>query len=202
LSDNEINLIRTKLGSFAIKNEAVTKDRTEPNTLSMVGSARFGEGMVQLLRNLFVFDIDGHNICLKDLTEQLRHTPIVVNSNQVLLDLERREKQGTFVLDNLAMVHAKTSGVSELLVAVFHLNGQINWDGFDIQTLLLLAAPIDAPKEHIEMISVISANLIEEHFLNVLLKGTEEKIKVEVESLLSDAFFTKVKALLKEPSTQ
>jgi mannitol operon transcriptional antiterminator len=202
LSDNEINLIRTKLGSFAIKNETVTKDRTEPNTLSMVSSARFGEGMVQLLRNLFVFEIDGHNTFLKDLTERLSHTPVVVNSNQVFHDLERREKQGTFVLDNLAMVHAKTSGVSELLVAVFHLNTPTNWDGLDIQTLLLLAAPIDAPKEHIEMISVISANLIEEHFLNVLLKGTEEKIKVEVESLLSDAFFTKVKALLKEPSTQ
>jgi hypothetical protein len=34
------------------------------------------------------------------------------------------------------------------------------------------------------------------------LKGTDEEIKIQVESLLSNAFFTKVKALLKEPSTK
>jgi mannitol operon transcriptional antiterminator len=100
------------------------------------------------------------------------------------------------------MVHAKTSGVSELLLAVFHFNGSTIWDGVEVQTLLLLAAPLDATKEHIEMISVISANLIEESFLHVLLKGTDEEIKIQVESLLSNAFFTKVKALLKEPSTK
>jgi mannitol operon transcriptional antiterminator len=202
LSDDEINLIYTKLGSFAIKNEAVPKDNIEPNTLSMVGSARYGEGMVQILRNLSVFELPASSGNLKNIIELLSNTSIVVNPKQVLLDLERREKQGTFVLDNLAMVHAKTSGVSELLLGVFHFNGSTIWDGFEIQTLLLLAAPVDATKEHIEMISVISANLIEESFLHVLLKGTEEEIKIEVESLLSNAFFTKVKALLKESSTK
>lgn len=202
LSDDEINLIYTKLGSFAIKNEAVPKDNIEPNTLSMVGSARYGEGMVQILRNLSVFELPASSGNLKNIIELLSNTSIVVNPKQVLLALERREKQGTFVLDNLAMVHAKTSGVSELLLGVFHFNDSTIWDGFEIQTLLLLAAPVDATKEHIEMISVISANLIEESFLHVLLKGTEAEIKIEVESLLSNAFFTKVKALLKEPGTK
>jgi mannitol operon transcriptional antiterminator len=202
LSDDEINLIYNKLGSFAMKNEAVPKDNLEPNTLSMVGSARYGEGMVQILRNLSVFELPASSGNLKNIIELLSNTSIVVNRKQVLLDLERREKQGTFVLDNLAMVHAKTSGVSELLLAVFHFNGSTIWDGVEVQTLLLLAAPLDATKEHIEMISVISANLIEESFLHVLLKGTDEEIKIQVESLLSNAFFTKVKALLKEPSTK
>lgn len=203
LSDDEIKLIYNKLGSLTMKNEAVSKDNIEPpNTLSMVGSARYGEGMVQILRNLSVFELPASSGNLKNVTELLSNTSIVVNPKQVLLDLERREKQGTFVLDNLAMVHSKTSGVSELLLGVFHFNGSTIWDGFEIQTLLLLAAPVDATKEHIEMISVISANLIEESFLNVLLKGSEKEIKIEVESLLSNAFFTKVKALIKESSTK
>jgi mannitol operon transcriptional antiterminator len=202
LSDDEINLIYNKLGSFATKNEEVPNDNKEPNTVSMVGSARYGEGMVQILRNLSVFKLPASAANLKNVTEILSNTSIVINPKQVLLDLDRREKQGTFVLDNLAMVHAKTSGVSELLLAVFHFNDSTIWDGFEIQSLLLLAAPVDATKEHIEMISVISANLIEESFLHVLLKGAEEEIKIQVESLLSNAFFTKVKALLKEPSTK
>ena len=90
-----------------------------------------------------------------------------------LEDLEKREQQGGFVIGHLAMVHAKSEGVNSLLVGIFRLKESILWPFTDeeeqqsINTVLLLATPQDAPKEHIEMISQISSMLIEESFVDI-----------------------------------
>ncbi|WP_226527154.1 BglG family transcription antiterminator [Metabacillus niabensis] len=203
LREEEINIIRKKIGTIIIKDKEAAKGSQEQSYVSMVGSAKYGEAMVQILRNLSVFHlVADKNTLLKDLTDKVEAISVVASSDQVLFDLEKREKQGAFVLDHLAMVHTKTSGVSELFVSVFQLSSLTVWDEKKIDTILLLAAPINAPKEHIEMISEISANLIEDSFLKTLKKGVEEQIKIEIESLLSSAYFTRMKALLKEPSTR
>jgi mannitol operon transcriptional antiterminator len=206
LHEDELRLIQKKLSqSHDLGKENVEKDKNveKDNNLSPIStivSAMHGEAMVQILRNLIVLNhIEVSCSILETLVDYIKHLTIINNDKQLLNDLEKRERQGHFIYNGLAMVHAKSSGVEELLVSLFRLNHPVEWGGQQVCAFLLLAAPIDAPREHIEMISEISSNLIEELFLNILINGTEQEVKKQLEKLLSEAYLSKVKALLKEP---
>jgi mannitol operon transcriptional antiterminator len=58
--------------------------------------------------------------------------------------------------------------------------------------VLLLAVPIEAPKEHIEMISEISATLVDDSFLNTLSSGQEKELKSSLEEVLSKVLHEKL----------
>jgi mannitol operon transcriptional antiterminator len=101
------------------------------------------------------------------------------------------------------MIHAKSIGVNNLFVAVFRLEEPILWPFEDaekqfINTVLLLAVPQEAAKEHIEMISEISSMLIEESFISVLTESSPEDVKRYFEVILSNAYEMKSKRSLKE----
>jgi mannitol operon transcriptional antiterminator len=200
LYEDELRLIQKKLSqSHELGKENVEKDNNL-SPISTIVSAMYGEAMVQILRNLIVLNhIEVSCSILQTLVDYIKHLTIINNEKQLLNDLEKRERQGHFIYNGLAMVHAKSSGVEELLVSLFRLNHPVEWGGQQVCAFLLLAAPIDAPREHIEMISEISSNLIEELFLNILINGTEQEVKKQLEKLLSEAYLSKVKALLKEP---
>jgi mannitol operon transcriptional antiterminator len=206
LHEDELRFIQKKLSqSYELRKENVEEKDNNLSSISTIVSAMHGEAMVQILRNLVVLNhveldrIEVSYSILQTLVDHIKHLAIINNEKQFLNDLEKRERQGHFIYNGLAMVHAKSSGVEELLVSLFRLNHPIEWGGQQVCAFLLLAAPMDAPKEHIEMISEISSNLIEESFLNVLINGTEREVKKQLENLLSEAYLSKVRALLKEP---
>ena len=169
---------------------------TNGKSSSVMSLAKCGEGMIQILRNLKVYN-DVYvcpPVTIPSILSGINDIGEVSDFEKLSKDLEEREQQGGFVIDDLAMIHAKSEGINNLLVVVFRMIEPILWPFADdeeqqsVQTVLLLAAPQGAPKEHIEMISKISSMLIEESFVNVLRESTADVVNSSLEAVLSEAY--------------
>ncbi|SMQ86665.1 mannitol operon transcriptional antiterminator [Bacillus sp. OV166] len=171
---------------------------------SVMSLARYGEGMIQILRNLKIYnDVNVRPPIISSILNAIKNVEEISDYIELSKDLEKREQQGGFVIGSLAMVHAKSEGVKNLLVAVFRLKEPLLWPFDDeeqqsINSILFLAVPKEAPKEHIEMISEISSMLIEESFVNVLVGSTADVVKSSLEVVLSKAYEMKATRSLKE----
>ncbi|WP_342047260.1 BglG family transcription antiterminator [Bacillus sp. OTU530] len=171
--------------------------------LSMMSLARFGEAMVQILRNVAVIeDIQVKGPILATILNTMQHNSVVCEYDTLYEDIERRERQGSFVLDDLAMIHARSEGVTELLAVVFRTRERVKWRRDDnkeqlINTFLLLVVPKDAPKEHVKMLSKISSMLIEESFLTMLKGAPLHEVKATLDDVLSKAYAATAKGTLK-----
>ncbi|MCH6269459.1 BglG family transcription antiterminator [Neobacillus citreus] len=183
------------------QNKVNEMEKKSPSFLSL---AKYGEGMIQILRNLKIYnDVIVRPPSISSILNLIKNTEEINDHIELSNDLEKREQQGTFVIGNLAMVHAKSVGVNNLVVVVFRLTEPVLWPTEDeeqqlINTVLLLAVPQDAPKEHIEMISEISSMLIEEEFVSVLTESIFEDVKSYLEDILLKAYEMKAKRSIKE----
>jgi mannitol operon transcriptional antiterminator len=171
---------------------------------TMIIIAQYGEGLVQILRNfLLIDDIRPNAVQLSNLVERIKNSEAVFDHGMLLDDLEKREEMGSFILDDLAMIHTKSSGVKELFVTVFRFAFPVDWREADgsvhhVRTFLLLAAPAAVPKPHLQMMGLISAGLIDESFLEKLKTAPFDSLKKELETILSNGYQEKMDQILKE----
>lgn len=192
----EWTLSRMRVDDFPVQEAK----EPSPSALSL---ARSGEGMMQILRNLQVFD--GVNLSrpvLESLCLLLAGWGKIRDLRALCRDIKKREAQGGLIINDLALIHAKSEGVSELLMAVFRLSSPVDWrndadEKRRVSTFLLLAAPPTAPKEHIDLISQISAALIEDDFVALLKRGSIKKIRKSLEFLLSEELISRTNVCLK-----
>ncbi|UOF91088.1 PRD domain-containing protein [Fodinisporobacter ferrooxydans] len=189
--------------SNGYKSKHETSQTSAPEMLAM---ARYGEAMLQILRHFFVQESvqvkpDEVPVQLHEIVKTIETHPAVQNYHRLLADLAEREQKGIFVLDELAMIHAKTAGVKELLVAVFRFPEVVLWgvneETQPVRTFLLLAAPAGIPQEQIKMISEISAALIDDSFLAALHSSDPDDLKKKLEDILSNSYLEKTSILLK-----
>ncbi|MGE8081201.1 BglG family transcription antiterminator [Peribacillus loiseleuriae] len=202
------DLSRIQSALFKVnKSKPIQKNvqNTNGKSSSVMSLAKYGEGMIQILRNLKVYNnvYVRPPVTIPNILGRIKDIEEVSDFEKLSKDLEEREQQGGFVIDDLAMIHAKSEGINNLLVVVFRMKEPILWSFADdeeqsVHTVLLLAAPQGAPKEHIEMISKISSMLIEESFVNVLRESTADVVNSSLESVLSEAYEKKAARFLKE----
>lgn len=203
LTKDDIKTIQTELLKVKTKQSPQRIDKIESSSSSMMSLAKYGEGMVQILRNLYLFEgVKNTSLAIRNLLSLIGSKRAISNIEKLADDLEKREKLGSFVIDDLAMLHTKTEGVNELFVAVFRMENYVSWKRDDnktveVQTFLLLAAPLTAPKEHIEMISEISASLIESDFIETLRNSPYDSLKSAIEKRLASVYGMKAKSTLK-----
>jgi mannitol operon transcriptional antiterminator len=164
--------------------------------------AKYGEGMMKILQNLTIYQIVKSKVNgIPDILYESKSHTAISKLERLCDDLENREQKGGFVIGSLAMIHTRSEGVKDLLVCIFRIEEPVLWfndNGEEqyVKTILLLAAPKDAPKEHIKMISEVSAMLIEESFIKLLECGTVTEVKHELEAILSKAYETNAIRLL------
>jgi mannitol operon transcriptional antiterminator len=164
--------------------------------------AKYGEGMMKILQNLTIYQIVQSKVNgIPDILYESKSHTAISKLERLCDDLENREQKGGFVIGSLAMIHTRSEGVKDLLVCIFRIEEPVLWfndNGEEqyVKTILLLAAPKDAPKEHIKMISEVSAMLIEESFIKLLECGTVTEVKHELEAILSKAYETNAIRLL------
>ncbi|WP_163538606.1 BglG family transcription antiterminator [Gracilibacillus sp. YIM 98692] len=174
------------------------------NTKSSVNIlARYGAAMVEILDHLYITPVTAtKNVGLSDFVNLVGNHALVCNKDLLIDDLSFREKLGGFVLDGVAMIHAKTDGVKGLFAGVFCLEKPTNWvddtgqDQF-IQTALILATPKDVTTEYKKMISEISASLADEEFIQVLHSRKDPLIREVIESILSTAYEKRAREVMK-----
>lgn len=204
LNNEDLSKIQNSLSNVQkthpIQNRDQEDHRKSPSILSL---ATYGEGMIQILNNFkVVHDIEVSSDHLCSILNQLKGIREISDINQLYRDLEKREQQGGFVIGDLAMLHTKSRGVKKLLVGVLRMKSPLLWTIDEeekqlIKAVLLLAAPHDAPKEHIEMISEISSSLIEESFIDVLVQSSPDVVKGTLGDILSKAYEIKATRSIK-----
>lgn len=194
-----INTLHTTKPHFVPKRERNTP--IETTTLQSI--ATYGEGMVQILRDFKVYNnVKVTSDVITSVLRVLKDVPHIVNVEKLTYDLKEREKLGGFVLNELAMIHTKSIGVSSPIVVVFRTNLPVPWynddeQEHDIQIFLLIVVPIDAPIEHMEVVSEIPASFIDESFVHMLVNGTETMVKSLIEDVLTKAFEARITSSLK-----
>ncbi|WP_199619457.1 BglG family transcription antiterminator [Paenibacillus alkalitolerans] len=118
-------------------------------------------------------------------------------------ELIEREKLGAWVMKKaaLAMLHCKSDALQKLCVCIVKCGKPIRWthqdQSIDVRTVLVLLAPKQAPKEHFEIISEVSAALIEDSFIDALTQGHEDEIMEQVKTVVGKGYLKKIDIALR-----
>lgn len=129
------------------------------------------------------------NAVIKELYEGLKETNIIKNPELGLNDIFSREEMGTTGIGKeVAVPHAKTTTVNELIITI-----GISKDGVEYGTLedekekvkiiFMFLCPVDDTKEYLRVLARISRVIKEDRFRENLLKAkTQEEIMEIIKS--------------------
>lgn len=123
------------------------------------------------------------------LAQLAKLSGVVEDQEQILKDLTNREKEfSTGFGDRFAIPHAKSDAVKFPALFVVRLNEPVEWEAIDDLPVEVLIG-IMVPKEnegnlHLQILSKLSGNLIEESFKAELRKA---KTKTEIYEIMQKA---------------
>ncbi|CAM4156805.1 BglG family transcription antiterminator [Paenibacillus alkaliterrae] len=199
LKQVDIDLINMHLYSLPLSSGLVQTEYIEIEDTVMTVN-RYGEGVVQLTNHMFFADrLEASSklaVIKKSAALAALKVP-AIHEDQLVHDLLQREELGGIVLEasGLSMLHCRSEAVPVLMVGVLRFMKAVPWSsaGNDslVQTVLLLLAPRTAPKEHIETIGEISAMLIEDDFVDKLIRQEFPSLQKELKSVISRGYINK-----------
>lgn len=123
-------------------------------------------------------DLDAHpdnkNDAINYAIELISRCGCLTDVEQYRKDVFAREQQFSTGLGNeIGIPHAKSAGVSKTALAVVRVRGGVDFesvDGQKVKLIFMIAAPENAPDDHLEVLSRLSTLLISEHFKEDLLR--------------------------------
>ncbi len=134
------------------------------------------EGIVN--EGLINFHADGGNrdIVLAEMSRALKEQNRITDIDAFLQDVWERENiSSTDTGIGIAIPHGKGSSVLETSVAIYRFNNGLIWDRDPVKAVFLLAVDDnEAGLVHLEIISKISALLMDDGFLNKLYMTDSE----------------------------
>ncbi|MBD0381335.1 BglG family transcription antiterminator [Paenibacillus sedimenti] len=202
LYEADIELIEGYLQTMPMSSGAAPIETVEIEETVMAVN-RYGEAIMIIMEHIYLAE----HVQVTTKEDMIRKASVFVgshlsNSDTIRLqeELTKREQLGGLVLeeDRLAMLHCRSEAIDSLCVCLFLLEQDIDWWVTDhaaqVKAVLLLLAPRTSPKEHIEMVSEISAELIEDEFVQTLLSGESGEVRKRIKALLSRSYMQKVSA--------
>jgi mannitol operon transcriptional antiterminator len=201
---NRIKKILEKLNVYSVKN-LYTSDQKNIDLMDRASALKdYGEGVIEILSNFFFEE----SIHANSINELIRCVSSLVGKNKeevdiIERDLKEREKHGSTILNGkeLILLHCRTNGVNTLKLGVARLSPQkpifcmnTNGDKEKIVTALVMMTPFNKSNRHLEAISEISRNLIDDPmFIDVLARGTKKDIYNAVNGVLNGFLDSRIK---------
>ncbi|WP_368486078.1 fructose-specific PTS transporter subunit EIIC [Spiroplasma sp. DGKH1] len=112
----------------------------------------------------------------EELSALLVKNNIVTNQQQLLQDLEKREKEGvTGVGDGIAIPHCSSSAVNQPTIAIMTLATEIDWQSLDnkpVDLIFMIVTPAQGGKEHIQALSQLAMFLTNKDTIKQLRRAT------------------------------
>lgn len=184
----------TKKQSYR-KYPAGSKQTADLSFTSVLNDLKYTyEGAEQITRHFRVFHTDSEvlNDILWDMLIENEKQHVLLDKQAVFTALQDRATLGGLAIPDtsLALYHCRDSHIKELSFHITKLAKPIPMKGMDgkqmhVQTILLLLAPAEAHDRTLEMISLISANLIESAPSILMYETANEAIiKNHLEQLL------------------
>ncbi|MEC1548494.1 BglG family transcription antiterminator [Bacillus rugosus] len=193
LTEKEIDLLQTRIANCRNNKSNVSFRINKYREREYLQTAAFGEGMLQVLRH---FSVRSIIIPPKKRFEIMRHIDVdglpVANRAVLIEDLQKREEKGGFIVRKLAVLHTRSAGVTSLFVRLIRPDHPLPWNGKEAEAILVMAGPADAPLEHFAALGEISQSFIDEHHIEMFLKGSEEEVNQQIKRILVKAYETRL----------
>ena len=124
------------------------------------------------------------NSVIKELYENIKKLGLVKDEEGALKDLFAREEMGsTGIGKNVALPHAKTDSVDELIMTVGISREGIEYGGIDeenVNIFFMFLCPMDKTQEYLKTLARISRLIREDKFREKLIKSKTPNEIVEI----------------------
>ncbi|MCS0787549.1 BglG family transcription antiterminator [Cytobacillus firmus] len=155
------------------------------------------ESIESLIHNFRFYRMDGgesQEQILKKMLGNAEGDNLVTNAEDVLQSLREREQKGGLGIPetNMALFHARSKNVRELIFQIAHLPEPCMVKGMDgrdviLKNLLLMLAPFELSRREQEILSLISTNIIEtEEAILIFSSANEDMIYKKLESIFTE----------------
>ncbi|MDF2036614.1 PRD domain-containing protein [Cytobacillus oceanisediminis] len=155
------------------------------------------ESIESLIHNFRFFRMDGgesQEQILKKMLGNAERDNLLTNREDVLQSLREREQKGGLGIPetNMALFHARSKNVRELIFQIAHLPKPCMVKGMDgrevvMKNLLLMLAPLELSRREQEILSLISTNIIEtEEAILIFSSANEDMIYKKLESIFTE----------------
>jgi len=189
-----------KACSMQEKNGSKDK-RTIDLKSKLIQMSKYSEAIIELLDHLFIFDDCSAN-SIKELillaSQQLGDTPEKqATIEQALID---RESKGNTRISGkeFVLVHCRSTAIDRIQLGIIRLRAPISYTNNrneleNICFAVIMLAPLQTPKESLEVIGEVSRLLIEKsNFLRLIKEGSKQRIYEELSMRLNH--FYKIKS--------
>lgn len=154
----------------------------------------YSTGILEVLQNMKIKEY----LELNSYEELLKYIATSFDDNQsgLIEDILQREKIGSIIFEQeeLMFLHARSESVEELSVGFYRLTNKIQHEDKTVDTVIALFAPKVISPLKLEVISEISATLInDEDFINHIKYDHIEDLYQRIELLLLSFFENKLK---------
>ena len=124
------------------------------------------------------------NAVIKELYGNLKKTNLIKDEEQGLNDILAREEMGsTGIGKRIALPHAKTKAVDELIVTFGISRNGISYNSVDdenVNIFFMFLCPENKTQEYLKVLARISRLIREDKFVNDLLKATSNQEILEL----------------------
>ncbi|MDD2534480.1 MAG: BglG family transcription antiterminator [Eubacteriales bacterium] len=133
-------------------------------------------GLFSLLSNFFCTSADCTS--LNEVIQLAAAQILPENPSLMTVALEQRESIGHVVIDEkqIALLHARTSDVTELHFGLIKLAHPIEIDGSLVKTVLVMAAPLSVASVKLDIMRLISRSIVDDDAFSEALGTAESSI--------------------------
>ncbi|MDB5055422.1 MAG: transcriptional antiterminator [Bacilli bacterium] len=205
LHETDIELIEKYLENIPISVKPQQDEGVEiEDTVMKIN--RYGEAVMLLMNHIFIVseltasskdDVIHQASAFAGIQLQRVNVPLLED------ELLNRERLGGLVFEQekFAMLHCRSDAIHSICICLFRLNNDVQWHSLDhdspVSTVLMLLAPSSSPKEYIEMISEISAALIDEDFRISLIMDDYSTLKNKIKAVVSKGYIAKTTSVFR-----
>ncbi|MFC7440474.1 BglG family transcription antiterminator [Laceyella putida] len=189
LTKKEIEKIHSFLRGYKPSSIVKTRQAPQANSLCQLESLHTSLGhAIDLMKNFHLLKIENQNMGLKEILfqacETLESQGILKQSESVVDQLLEREKQGGLGIPDikLGLFHCRSDRVTKLSLTMYALSDPFLLKSMDegtveIDKILLMLSPVSVPNEAVEVLSEISALLIEPETRRILESDDQSLIQ-------------------------
>lgn len=201
LSSDEFIRIEERLNQVAEKDPALLKKQEVNLEGIMLKLKHYGDALFQLQNYVYITQLNKakkKETVIDYIASALPEFVLDKDPRKLKQDLNEREKLGAWIMKNagLAMLHCRSEALQKMCVCVVKCDKPVRWMHQEkvaqVSTVLVLLAPKQSPKEHIEMISEISAALVEDSFVHTLTKGMKDDIVEQIKTVVGKGYLKKI----------
>ncbi|WP_285766771.1 BglG family transcription antiterminator [Peribacillus sp. SI8-4] len=193
LNENDVQKIKRKLKQHLSSTQWPRSDDRPPEDTSLMKIAHFGEAVAQVMRGLSWMEASPTNERLAWLHPFVARSHAVISPEGLIESFKERERKGSFAIGSIGILHSRTDAVSTLFVNILSLKEAMPWHTENgkmqsVDTLLLLAAPPDAPREHFPLLGELISGLLDDELAGAISSGNEELALIAVREHVQQAY--------------